>query len=241
MTILRNIGQLATCPAGNIQSDAGLIDNAAVILEEGKIAWAGPQNLMPVPARRQAEIDCRGALVVPGLVDCHTHLCFGGWRGDEFELRLRGASYQEIATAGGGIRSTVEATRSSDSSGLLARARQALDGMLELGVTTVECKSGYGLDLENEDKSRISCIVASAIGDFPMLEQQMFSWFAGKRRTISPFTVPRVSTSMAAGNIGRWAAISKRGPGTSKKNGFQEGDPPAGQRAPKYSIQQGGL
>jgi imidazolonepropionase len=143
---------LATCPADNIQSDAGLIDNAAVILEEGKIAWAGSQKLMPVPPRRQAEIDCRGALVVPGLVDCHTHLCFGGWRGDEFELRLRGASYQEVAAAGGGIRSTVEATRSSDASGLLARARQALDSMLELGVTTVECKSGYGLDLKNELK-----------------------------------------------------------------------------------------
>jgi len=90
--------------------------------------------------------------VVPGLIDCHTHLCFGGWRGDEFELRLQGASYQDIARDGGGIASTVAATRGASLGDLIRKAVLALNGMLELGVTTVECKSGYGLDEANELK-----------------------------------------------------------------------------------------
>jgi len=97
-------------------------------------------------------VDCRQRLVIPGLIDCHTHLCFGGWRGDEFELRLQGRSYQEIAAAGGGIRSTVTATRSDSAEQLTRKALLALEGMLDLGVTTVECKSGYGLEKDAELK-----------------------------------------------------------------------------------------
>jgi imidazolonepropionase len=97
-------------------------------------------------------LDCGQRLVIPGLVDCHTHLCFGGWRGDEFEQRLQGKSYQEIAAAGGGIRSTVAATRAASPKELSAKALEALEGMLALGVTTVECKSGYGLEVETEFK-----------------------------------------------------------------------------------------
>jgi imidazolonepropionase len=85
-------------------------------------------------------------------VDCHTHLCFGGWRGDEFEMLLKGRSYQQIAAAGGGIRSTVAATRAASPEELSAKALEALENMLALGVTTVECKSGYGLELETEFK-----------------------------------------------------------------------------------------
>ena len=115
MPVLRNIAQLATCPPDNLQQDAGLINNAALVWTDGTVRWAGPVGELPAEFRKETVLDCERRLVVPGLVDCHTHLCFGGWRGDEFDLRLRGASYQEIAAAGGGIASTVAATRGSRS------------------------------------------------------------------------------------------------------------------------------
>ncbi len=96
--------------------------------------------------------DAGGRLLIPGLIDCHTHLAFGGWRAEEFERRLRGESYLDIARAGGGIASTVRATRAATADALAARARATLDAMARLGVTTVECKSGYGLDRDNELK-----------------------------------------------------------------------------------------
>ncbi len=111
----------------------------------------GPEAELPADRREGAQQDAGGQLgVIPGLVDCHTHLAFGGWRADEFERRLQGATYLEIARAGGGIMSTVRATRAAGDAELRARAAAALDGMRRLGVTTVECKSGYGLDLETE-------------------------------------------------------------------------------------------
>ena len=152
MPVLRNIAQLATCPPDNPQQDAGLIDNAALVWTDGTVRWAGPVGELPAEFRKETVLDCERRLVIPGLVDCHTHLCFGGWRGDEFDLRLRGASYQEIAAAGGGIASTVAATRGASTGKLVRKARSALDGMLALGVTTVECKTGYGLDEANELK-----------------------------------------------------------------------------------------
>jgi len=152
MPVLRNISQLATCPPGNPQSDAGLIDNAALVWQEGSVSWVGPFQNLPVQYRAERVVDCERRLVVPGLVDCHTHLCFGGWRGDEFDQRLQGASYQEIAAAGGGIASTVTATRAASIGKLQRKAQTILDSMLELGITTVECKSGYGLDEANELK-----------------------------------------------------------------------------------------
>ena len=156
MLVLEHIAELATCPPGNAQADAGLIRDAALVAAHGEILWVGHTEDLPAPYRAEQfaaeRIDCRGRLVIPGLVDCHTHLCFGGWRGDEFEQRLAGASYQEIAAAGGGILRTVHATREADPGDLLDKARDALDGMLRLGVTTVECKSGYGLDEASELK-----------------------------------------------------------------------------------------
>lgn len=152
MPVLLNISQLATCPPDNPQQDAGLQERAALAWRGQRILWVGPQDELPAEFRAEPVIDCERRLVVPGLIDCHTHLCFGGWRGDEFEARLRGASYQEIAAAGGGIRHTVTATRAASLGELERKARQALDGMLALGVTTVECKSGYGLDEANELK-----------------------------------------------------------------------------------------
>lgn len=152
MTILQNIGQLATCSPDSMQQDAGLINDAALVLQDQLIVWAGPMSQLPETYTDPETIDCGGRLVIPGLIDCHTHLCFGGWRGDEFEMRLKGRSYQEIAAAGGGIRSTVTATRSESSQQLIEKALHALESILDLGVTTLECKSGYGLETATELK-----------------------------------------------------------------------------------------
>lgn len=152
MPVLRNIAQLATCPPGNPQNDAGLIDQAALAWRGERVQWVGPYRELPAEFRSEPVVDCGRGLVIPGLIDCHTHLCFGGWRSDEFELRLQGASYQEIAAAGGGIVRTLAATRGATVGDLKRKAGAVLDAMLRLGVTTVECKSGYGLDEANELK-----------------------------------------------------------------------------------------
>ena len=152
MPVLTHIAQLATCPPENSQSDAGLISDAAIAWTGDTIRWVGRRDQLPAEFMDETQIDGKGRLVIPGLIDCHTHLCFGGWRGDEFDLRISGASYQEIAAGGGGITSTVSATRAAATETLLDKAGAALDGMLSLGVTSVECKSGYGLDEVNELK-----------------------------------------------------------------------------------------
>jgi len=150
--VLRNIGQLAICSADAAQQDAGLIGAAALVIEDARIAWVGSELALPERYTSHESIDCRQRLVVPGLIDCHTHLCFGGWRGDEFEMRLQGHSYQDIAAAGGGIRSTVAATRANSAEQLMEKALCSLEGILDLGVTTLECKSGYGLEQTAELK-----------------------------------------------------------------------------------------
>lgn len=152
MTVLRNIGQLATCPFDAAQQNAGLINDAALVFENDRIIWVGCEPELPGRFSTSDSIDCGQRLVIPGLIDCHTHLCFGGWRGDEFEQRLQGHSYQDIAAAGGGIRSTVTATRSDSADQLQEKALKSLEGMLDLGITTVECKSGYGLEQTAELK-----------------------------------------------------------------------------------------
>jgi len=146
MTVLRNISQLATCPANSVQQDAGLIEQAALVFKNRKISWVGHEQDLPAQYADENAVDCQQRLVIPGLIDCHTHLCFGGWRGDEFEMLLQGRSYQDIAANGGGIQSTVAATRADSAEQLTQKALRALEGMLDLGVTTVECKSGYGLE-----------------------------------------------------------------------------------------------
>jgi imidazolonepropionase len=152
MTVLRNIGQLATCRADGAQGDIHPISRAAMAWEDGRILWVGPEADLPARFAVGESLDAAGRLVVPGLVDCHTHLAFAGWRADEFERRIRGETYLQIANSGGGIASTVRATRAASQDALLARASGVLDQMLSLGVTTVECKSGYGLDEEAELK-----------------------------------------------------------------------------------------
>lgn len=128
----------------------GLVEQGALAIDGGKIAWVGPHGELPDHYRGAPSDDLDGRLVTPALIDCHTHLVFGGNRSGEFEQRLLGASYADIARAGGGIRSTVAATRGASDEDLLAGALGRLDLMLAEGVGTVEVKSGYGLDLETE-------------------------------------------------------------------------------------------
>lgn len=143
---------LATCRADGGQAEVHSIRNAALAWDEGHIVWAGPERALPQEYSVAAPEDAGGRLVAPGLVDCHTHLAFGGWRADEFEQRSLGRTYLEIAQSGGGIASTMRATRAATENDLYDRASAFLAEMLRLGVTTVECKSGYGLDLANELK-----------------------------------------------------------------------------------------
>lgn len=152
MPFLKNISYLATCRSEGGQSDIHPLRNAAVAWRGDRIAWVGPEADLPAEFHDEPSHDAGGMLVVPGLVDCHTHLAFGGWRGDEFELRIQGKSYLDIAKAGGGIASTVAKTRAETEDALVERCVGFLDDMARLGVTTVEAKSGYGLDFENELK-----------------------------------------------------------------------------------------
>jgi len=123
----------------------GLVEDGALLCAAGRIEWAGPAERLPAGLEVGTEHDLGGALVTPGLVDCHTHLVYAGDRAREFELRLQGVSYEEIARAGGGIRSTVAATRAADDATLLALAGERARQLLAQGVTTLEVKSGYGL------------------------------------------------------------------------------------------------
>ena len=148
MPVLTNIANLAVCRPGS-QDDNGVISNAALAFDE-RLRWVGPEWQLPAEFTSWNREDANGRLVIPGLVDCHTHLAFGGWRADEFALRARGATYQEIAAKGGGIVSTVARTRGLDREALHRRARGFLQQMAALGVTTVECKSGYGLERDTE-------------------------------------------------------------------------------------------
>ena len=133
-------------------SSYGLIEDAAIALDGDKIVWVGPYSELPESMAHGERSSLLGRLVTPALVDCHTHLIFGGNRAKEFEMRLEGASYEEIARAGGGIVSTVQATRDTSEETLLADALTRADALIAEGVATVEIKSGYGLDTQTELK-----------------------------------------------------------------------------------------
>ncbi len=137
---------------GGNGSGYGEIHNGALLVRDGRIAWLGQDADVPSGMGEHHEVDGNGGWLTPGLIDCHTHLVFGGDRAHEFELRLQGANYEEIALTGGGIRATVAATRKANESTLFNASLKRLDEMLRGGVTTVEVKSGYGLDFENERK-----------------------------------------------------------------------------------------
>ena len=155
-------GVLATLEGDPASGPAyGLVENGAVVLEGERIAWAGGVDSLPGEYRDLPATDLEGRLVTPGLIDCHTHIVHGGNRAREFELRLQGASYEEVARAGGGIVSTVSATRAASEGALLERALRRVDALIAEGVCTLEIKSGYGLDIDTELKM---LRVARAIG-----------------------------------------------------------------------------
>src|SRR5262249_18372237 len=138
---------------GTALADIAVIPDGAVVIKGEEISWVGPTPDMPTVPLNASTIDATGKTVLPGFVDSHTHLLFAGSREDEFEQRLRGLSYQEIAARGGGINATVRRVRESTRQQLVALARPRLRRFLQNGVTTVEVKSGYGLSLADELKS----------------------------------------------------------------------------------------
>ena len=141
------------CRAATLKgSGYGLIDDAALLVEGGRVAWVGPRAGLPHTASGATRHDLDGRLVTPALIDCHTHLVHGGNRAGEFEARLLGATYAEIARAGGGILATLAATRAASEADLLAAALRRVDALISEGVATIEIKSGYGLDRESELK-----------------------------------------------------------------------------------------
>ena len=138
---------------------------AAVVVQQGQVAWVGPEGAVPAAYAALLRHDGQGALTTPGLVDCHTHLVYGGQRANEFAMRLAGASYEEVARAGGGIVSSVRATREASEDGLFALALPRLQALLDEGVCAIEIKSGYGLALAHERKQlRVARRLGEATG-----------------------------------------------------------------------------
>lgn len=154
-SIIYHIGTLATpegnsARSGDLQGKIRVLNDAYIVMEDGLITQVGTGPAPEIPGAER--IDAGGCLVTPGLVDAHTHLIFGGWRAHELMMKLQGVPYLDILAAGGGILSTVRATRAATQTELEEKGREALAEMLRLGTTTCECKSGYGLDLETELK-----------------------------------------------------------------------------------------
>ncbi|MES3036923.1 MAG: imidazolonepropionase, partial [Bdellovibrionota bacterium] len=162
MKILKNIGTLLTMDGAAKkdgrrikEADLGLQEKAALVFDRGSILWSGPQKKIPrefLKSAKAKHLDAKGMTVLPGLVECHTHLVYAGNRADEFEVKLQGATYQEIAAKGGGILSTMKHTRSASLAKLKSSAVLRIKEFSRQGVTSVEAKSGYGLDIASEIK-----------------------------------------------------------------------------------------
>jgi imidazolonepropionase len=150
MRMWRNARLATMSPQAN---GLGIVERGAILAENGRIVFAGPEADLPTGRGAGETIDCEGRWITPGLIDCHTHLVHAGNRANEFEMRLAGATYEEVARAGGGIVSSVKALRAATEEELLRESLPRLDALIAEGVTTVEVKSGYGLDLDNEAKS----------------------------------------------------------------------------------------
>jgi imidazolonepropionase len=177
------------------------VPDAALVWRDGCILWSGPRTLLPPEHLHADTVSAGGGLVVPGLIDCHTHLAFAGWRADEFEERILGRSYLDIARAGGGIQRTVAQTRAASEDALFERCASHLREMAALGVTTVECKSGYGLDVEHEVKlltvyQRLSATQSLRIIPTLLAAHAVAPEFGGRRnaylRLVTRDIIPRV-------------------------------------------------
>lgn len=143
---------LVNAVVATMQDGYGLITPGAVAIKDSRIVWVGPMSGIPADLAALPRHECQGRLLTPGLIDAHSHVVFGGHRAAEFEQRLNGASYEEVARAGGGILSTVRATRAASVDDLVAQALPRIDLMIAAGTTTLEVKSGYGLTLDDEVK-----------------------------------------------------------------------------------------
>ena len=144
--------RLSNCTIATLDDELsyGLIEKGSVVIENGKILWTGPDNELPAQYADHAHEDLEGRLMTPAFIDCHTHIVHGGHRAVEFEMRLEGASYEEVARAGGGIVSTMRATRAASLEQLIQSALPRVDALLAEGVSVIEIKSGYGLDRDTE-------------------------------------------------------------------------------------------
>lgn len=159
--------RLATMTGDAAAPPWGWIERGALLTDGDRLAWAGDEAALPPALERRvtAEVDLGGAVVTPGLVDCHTHLVYGGDRAREFELRLQGATYEDIARAGGGIRSTVAATRAASDDVLESLALARARALMREGVSCIEIKSGYGLSLEHEARClRVARRIGASLG-----------------------------------------------------------------------------
>ena len=152
MSLLLTNATIATMSQTQGAAGYGLIPDGALVIEGEQVVWVGPRADVPGPYDRLPGMDLGGRLITPGLIDCHSHIVFGGDRAAEFEMRLNGASYEQVARAGGGILSTVTATRAASEAELLAQALARADQIMAGGATVIEVKSGYGLTVADEVK-----------------------------------------------------------------------------------------
>ena len=157
--LIENASQIVTChtngrrfKAGKYQSQVGLLENQSIYIENGLIKWIGRKLPPALRKKNVKKIDARGKTVMPGFIDSHTHLVFAGDRANEYSMRIKGATYEEIAKAAGGILSTVKAVRKASKDELKRLAKNRISSSISFGVTTIEAKSGYGLDAKNEIK-----------------------------------------------------------------------------------------
>src|SRR5215210_5513746 len=165
--LIRNLSQIATpvgtsARRGREMRELRVYEKAVLVVEDGRFAYVGRESDMPRELRPDEDFDARGATAVPGFVDSHTHIPFAGFRESEFNRRLQGETYEQIAASGGGIASTVRATRAASEEELTANVLQRAATMARYGTTTAEAKSGYGLDLANELKQLRAIRAASA-------------------------------------------------------------------------------
>ncbi len=144
--------RLSNCTIATLDDESpyGLIEKGSIVIDNDRILWAGPEDELPAQYAEHVEEDLEGRLVTPAFIDCHTHIVHGGHRALEFEMRLEGATYEEVARAGGGIVSTMRATRAASLEQLIQSALPRVDALLAEGVSTLEIKSGYGLDRDTE-------------------------------------------------------------------------------------------
>lgn len=211
MPVMRNIKMLYQCLNEGTQGDVYPIDDAALVWHGDTITWVGKECDLPtngVDGLDDGEIhDADNAIVMPGLIDCHTHLGFGGWREDEFAMRCQGASYLDIAKEGGGIMKTVRQTREATQGALFDHAQKYLAWMRSAGVTTIECKSGYGLTVEDEIKllrvykqlgeSEPTRIIATLLGAH-VVPQEFKNNRAGYIELLCEELIPRVAEERLA-------------------------------------------